>query len=535
MRKGIPAALGAAGIAILAALAIGAHRPARLLFEAAPFTKSGTLISVPAGGDLQAALDAASPGDSIVLAAGATYTGHFVLPAKPGKGLITIRGSQSDRLPPDNTRVRPEDASGMPKIVCSQCPAIGAAPGAHDYRLRGIEVHPASNVYADELIEFGLFEKNTDRQPHDFELDQMFIHGDPGRGSKRGVGLNGGRTLIRNSYFADFKSDFQDAQAICGWSGTGPYRIVNNYLEASGEDILFGGSAPSVPNLIPSDIEIYYNHFSKQESWRGKWRIKNLLELKDAQRVKVRYNIMENNWTGAQNGFGVLFTVRTCDGVNYPWAVVKDVDFSYNILRHSNQGINIMGKDDDRKSCGAPPIAGQTSDIHIVNNLLDDLFDQGTAIQILDGAERVIFDHNTILQTGNIMMLAGPPSHDIVFRNNIVPRFRYGLVGDDRAEGKSTIDAYMPGAVFQRNVIPGADPRTYPGDNFYPGSLKDVGFVSLPEHNYALAASSKFRGKATDGKNPGVDFETLRKETTNVIKGVLPSEDAASEGGFQQR
>ncbi len=538
MRNGIIAAFAIAVTSALVGLSItAARRPGRFLFrQSVPFTKKGTVISVSAGADLQSALDAASPGDSIVLAAGATYTGHFILPAKTGNAFITIRGSQGDQLPPDNTRVAPGDAASMPKVICSQCPAISAAPGAHHYRLRGIEIHPAENVYADELIELGASGKNTNEQPHDFELDQMFIHGDPAKGSKRGIGLNSGRATIRNSYFTDFKSDFQDSQAIAGWFGTGPYLIVNNFLEASGEDLIFGGAAPAIQNLVPSDIGIYYNYFHKQESWQGKWRIKNLFELKNARRVKMRYNVLENNWAGAQNGFGVLFTVRTCEAGNYPWAVVKDVDFSYNILRHSNQGINILGQDDGRDGCPAPRVAGQTSDIHVENNLLEDLFDQGTAVQILSGAERIVFDHNTMLQTGDTMMLAGSPSHDVVFRNNIVPRFHYGIVGDSRAEGSSTLNTYLPGAVFQRNIIPGADPRSYPGDNFYPGSLKDVGFVSLSEHIYALAPSSKFRGKGTDGKDPGVDFNTLRAKTAGVMKGVLPAEDMGEAlSGFKTR
>ena len=45
---------------------------------------SGKTIQVAAGGDFQAALDAAQPGDEIVLQAGDTYTGNFVLPAKNG-------------------------------------------------------------------------------------------------------------------------------------------------------------------------------------------------------------------------------------------------------------------------------------------------------------------------------------------------------------------------------------------------------------------------------------------------------------------
>src|SRR5262245_51849747 len=56
-------------------------------------TLQGATITVRRDGDLQAALDQARPGDVIVLEAGATYTGNFVLPAKDGSSTqpITIR------------------------------------------------------------------------------------------------------------------------------------------------------------------------------------------------------------------------------------------------------------------------------------------------------------------------------------------------------------------------------------------------------------------------------------------------------------
>jgi len=52
-----------------------------------------------------------------------------------------------------------------------------------------------------------------------------------------------------DSFFTDFHciavtGSCTDAQAIAGGVGTdpgGPYKIVNNFLEASGENILFGG------------------------------------------------------------------------------------------------------------------------------------------------------------------------------------------------------------------------------------------------------------------------------------------------------
>src|SRR6476661_7275677 len=68
-------------------------------------------INVAAGGNLQAAIDAAQPGDTIVLPAGATFEGSFVLRYKPGTGTdadwITIRTSTPDSSLTPDARVTP--------------------------------------------------------------------------------------------------------------------------------------------------------------------------------------------------------------------------------------------------------------------------------------------------------------------------------------------------------------------------------------------------------------------------------------------
>ena len=85
--------------------------------------------------------------------------------------------------------------------------------------------------------------------------------------AKRGVTLHGSRLAVIDSSLAEFKDQTQDTQAIESWNGPGPFKIVNNHLEGAAENILFGGADPSVPNLVPSDIEIRGNHIIKPLSW----------------------------------------------------------------------------------------------------------------------------------------------------------------------------------------------------------------------------------------------------------------------------
>src|SRR5262245_28001955 len=63
-----------------------------LLFVAATNAAAVTIDVAPEG-DLQAAINAAQPGDLILLAPGATYAGNFRLTDKPGEAFITIRTS----------------------------------------------------------------------------------------------------------------------------------------------------------------------------------------------------------------------------------------------------------------------------------------------------------------------------------------------------------------------------------------------------------------------------------------------------------
>src|SRR3954467_1896137 len=61
-------------------------------------TAVAATIAVPAGGDLQAAINAAAPGDTIVLEAGTTYRGPFVLTKKTGDSYITIQSSRAAEI-----------------------------------------------------------------------------------------------------------------------------------------------------------------------------------------------------------------------------------------------------------------------------------------------------------------------------------------------------------------------------------------------------------------------------------------------------
>jgi hypothetical protein len=106
------------------------------------------------------------------------------------------------------------------------------------------------------------------RVPYDLLLSHLYVHGDRLVGQKRCVALNAANVTIPDSYIADCKGVSNDTQAIGGWNGPGHYEIINNYLEAAGENVLFGGSDPAILNLVPDGILVLNNHFTRPLTWR---------------------------------------------------------------------------------------------------------------------------------------------------------------------------------------------------------------------------------------------------------------------------
>ena len=236
-----------------------------------PAITSAATHTVNAGANLQTVLNAALPGDVILLQAGATFTGNFVLPVKSGATYITIRSAALDsQLPAAGVRITPAAASLLPKIVAAgTAPALRAPAGSHHWKLQFVEVVANTGGYGD-IIQLGSGSQTVAaNQPHHFILDRVYIHGRPNTGAKRGVALNSGEATIRDSWISDIKSVGQDTQAICGWNGPGPYLIQNNYLEGAAENVMFGGADPAIPNLVPSDIRILRNTFRKPVTWRA--------------------------------------------------------------------------------------------------------------------------------------------------------------------------------------------------------------------------------------------------------------------------
>ena len=567
-------------------------------------------IRVPAGGNLQAALDAARAGDTILLEAGATYVGNFRLPKHAGPGVITVRSATADRLlPPPGTRITPAHAPLLPKIRSGNTgAALSTAPGAAGWRLVCLEFQ-ANERGRNDIITLGdgsEAQRSLDQVPRDIRLERVYVHGDPLHGQKRGVALNSADTAIVDSHIAEMKAIGQDSQAVGGWNGPGPFLLENNHLEAAGEVFMLGGSDPSIPDLVPSDVVLRGNRLTRPLRWRDPivpaptgvralaagagrvragrltyrivaqrpaydtvavsvasddvtltldapgavrltwaavpdateyrvyrrageteefwtvratsftddgtqpgtagtpprhgtvWEVKNILELKNARRVRIERNLLEHNWAQAQSGVAVLFTTRNQNG-RCRWCIVEDVVFEFNTVRGVGDGINILGRDDEKPSA-------QGHGFVIRHNRFLDIGSKwggtGYFVYIQGEPRDVTIDHNTFVSAdgAGIITVDGPPVAGFRFTNNLAVHLNYGVIGTNHAPGLSSIKRFFPDAVFSRNVIAGGDPSQYPPGNEFPTRVEfDRAFVDVREGNVTLTPQSKWSRGAADG------------------------------------
>jgi len=543
----------------------------------------GSVINVNAGGNLQTALNSAQCGDTIQLQAGATFTGPFNVPAKgcDAKHWVIIRTSSPDSaLPQEGQRLTPcyggvGSLEGRPAYNCSNPKNVLAkvqmakaangpfffAPGANFYRILGLEITRAAGFSGSSVLV--VFQGTADH----IIVDRSWLHGNAQDEVRDGVAVSGGTYVaVIDSYFNDFHciggtGTCTDSHAVAGGnSGTqdGPYLIRNNFLEASGEAIMFGGGWAL---YTPADITIVGNHFWKPWQWmKGNvpfvgspdghaFIVKTHLELKNAMRVLIEANLMENSWGGfTQCGHSIVLSPSNQHsrktGKNVcPICQVTDITIRYARISHAGGGISAATEISPNRIEGAPALAGTRWSIHDV--VIDDLSKKyvggGDGFKIINAWPKnplntLTINHVTVFPDPNSHILSignfdgNDSMYGFVFTNNLV------FTGEIPVSNPLTLNSCARGDVpltvmancfttytFQNNGLiaspPAYPPSSFPTNNYFPNTIPDVGFVNYNNGNggnYALLPSSPYKGKGSDGKDLGADIAGLNAALAGV-------------------
>lgn len=540
----------------------------------------GKSLSVKDGAELKSALEDAHCGDTILLQSGARFVGNFTMPAKKCDDAhwIIVRTNAEDRaLPPEGTRItpcyggvaslpgRPAYPCPSPKNVMAKLVSIGPSTptvtledGANHYRFLGLEITRESPDTVYNMVAMAGKGSN-----HHIVFDRDWIHGTAQDETTRGIALGTSNYVaVVDSYFTDFHcvaitGSCSDAQTIAGGLGDfpmGPYKIVNNFLEAAGENILFGGGPAT---LTPADIEIRRNYLFKPLTWRpgspdfvggtsGKpFIVKNLFELKNGQRILFEGNVLENAWGGfTQTGFAILLTPKN-QGNRCPLCKTTDLTLRFCRVSHAANGMMIgTGLSDS----GGAASGGERYSIHDI--VFDDMGGKaygglGVLFQItskMPALRDVSIDHVTGFPPTNLFTFGADVDREKIinfsFTNNLVASGTVGIISSgggpkncafqpQRQGPEGVLKSCFASDTFTHNALVGST-GGWPGGNFTPGNPSAVRMQDFRDGNggnYKLCADSKvgdckaaspFLKAGTDGKDLGADLDAIKAATDGV-------------------
>lgn len=391
------------------------------------------VITVTAGGNLQAALDA---GGVIQLEDGAIYNGNFTAHV-PGTRL---------------------SAPTMASIVGADgAPALFIPPGASDIQIANLT---CTTPWDQSVIMVGnndSTQTQASQAPTKIVLTNIQV---PTHRGKRAFYLNSGDTQLLNCGCLDvYDPSAQDSQGIGILNAPGPILVSGGTYVAASENILVGGDVVSIPGVVPTGLTFEGLTLSKPAAWRTApppGGVKNNFELKNGVDVVLKTSTLDGCWASAQAGFSIQLTPR--NGGTIANVLIQDVT-----VQNVDHGINMLGCDDEAYS---PQMVGVTFSRVTVAAV-------GRFLQMQGACQTVIVDSCTF--TGSDTTIYGTPditwtnpttqgpqsavSKGVQVTNNHLACNSYGIMLTDAAGGEAygkDWQAAWPDGVISGNTFVGS-------------------------------------------------------------------------------
>ena len=533
----------------------------------------GKQIRVAANADLAAAIDHVKCGDTLLLPAGASFNVNE-LPSKKCDDLhyITVRTDTPDsKLPPEGTRISPawagvaslpgrppfaQPSNGPAKLLATLLVrrASGAIVGDH-VRFIGIEWTTPPDANIGRIV--------TAEHSDHVIFDRNWVHPADGSEVGHGIGIVHGSHMIAviNSYISGLNcvartGKCTDATGVGGGSGDEPIstlKIYNNFIEAAGENIIFGGSAAT---QVPTDIEIRRNHLFRPMLWKEgqpgykptasgePYIVKNNFELKNAVRVLFEANLLENSWGGfSQAGYSILLTPKN-QSSECAVCRANDVTVRFDRIRNVAGVFQIANA---LAQTGAAAADGGRYSIHDI--FADDLHDTdykgGGAFLVLVSVRPPLhdiqIDHVTAFVSGDLLEIlnSGAKLPNLTLTNSVFS------VGDRRPPvasagggpqscasknqalgSEAVLQACFDPYQFDRNLIISGR-GSFPKGNIVVGSAQAAGIHDLKDRiakdprlchakGPGCAKASPGADAASDGRDLGADIDAVEAAIAGV-------------------
>lgn len=516
----------------------------------------GPSVRVAAGESLQTAYNAAECGTTILLAHGATWDDPFDFPAKNCDDQHWITIKTDGVIPPPGVRISEDFISQMAHLNMRNRSGFRSV-GDH-LRFEGLYFTKALSgvfYYLPALL----------KDSNKIIFDRVYVHCQPAEECQHGITISTAKYVaVIDSMLDEFHCIAKtgacvDSQAISGGAAdqgsvreSGPVKIVNNLLEASGENIMFGGARADGPG--PNDVEIRRNYLLKDAHWNPNdpdfigvtYIVKNCFELKNGTHLLFEANVCDHVWGGfTQAGFAILLTPKNQAGAGgsnlCPRCAVDDVTMRYNVVHQASGAIMIASGMSDNKGW-----SDGEHRISLHDTVFDDLqypgcyscgqflvqlgsdYDPANPPDDGDVLSDVSIRNNTIIAvstppsgvSGLLMMSGIPPEVETVqvanvaFVDNLASTLGAGAYftgggSKNCATGfyAKPVNAktmwkscYIGDSPFTGNVLVSYPKLTtdWPEGNLFSPNWLSVGFDSLSDGVYSLQRDSAYVGKGAN-------------------------------------
>jgi hypothetical protein len=271
--------------------------------------------------------------------------------------------------------------------------------------------------------------------------------------------------------------------------------------------------------------------------------VKNFVELKNAQRVLIDGNIMDDTWGGfSQVGFAILLSPKNPGSTSpCPICQVTDVTIRYDSISHVGAGLQIANALSDY---GNAAFDGERYSIHDIviddiNGVTYDGPSEFAEVLVSAGApvlQNVTINHVTAFPSSTMfvvgdMVAVSTQMKNFFFTNSIVNAGTYPVWSSGGGSTNcayydkplTTFNACFSPYSFASNAVVASTssfpPSLWPSGNFFPASASAVQFVNYNNGNggnYQLMSTSPYHNAGTDGLDLGADIAAINSATAGV-------------------
>lgn len=494
-----------------------------------PPQPSGDVIRVKVGDNVQAAYDTmAKTGGTLMFAPGV----HKVDLEGSERALdskLVIFTSDTGNVPAAGKRITPEFLPALAQLQVTRTDHEAFTARNKTRNIAFVNIAFGPPVFPGRTtVALGGDQRETVTPtdvPTNFLFDRVYMYGSPTAGAHRGIQAHCNGLKVSGCYFKDFFEIGRDSQAIGGFNGTRNVVLENSFFEASGENIMWGGSDSASPEMSPQDIVMRGCTLSKNFEWMAlpqQPSIKALLETKNVKRFSVDGCVLEQNWSRDWPS-GVAFMFKACNGYrDEVWATAEDITISNCLIRNVGSPCGLVGYGDSgRQSDRARRI--KISNVLVYNINVGNWKGFAHGMPIANPLDGLTVDHVSFIKNGHSFLntwfdSGQPPGDSLTFTNSLVCLGEYAMISAQNGIGFSAMQKDWKALTFDGNVLQ-AGAR---GMGTMPINNKVVAVgdfdASLDDH-YRVKAGSPVANAVhcADGKMPGADVDAILQRVGDII------------------